>query len=213
MSTIQENFWLSDFGKAYTDRNEYATPSALDAFCKKQFGVTRSEMNTEFYHGLSISSILEMGCNTGNQLNLLQAQGYRDLYGIELQEYAVEKAKQLTKHINIILGSGFDTPFKDAYFDLVFTAGVLIHISPNDIERFMKEVYRVAKRYIAGFEYYHDEYIPVVYRGNTDRLWKGNFCAMYQKLFPDLKVAKEKKYPYLENENVDMMFLLEKIQA
>jgi len=59
--------------------------------------------------------------------------GFTNLYGIELQWYAVEKAKEYTKGINIIQGSGFDIPFKDGYFDLVITNGVLIHIAPKKI--------------------------------------------------------------------------------
>jgi len=56
--------------------------------------------------------------------------GINNLYGIELQQYAIEKAKALTKRINIIHGVADDIPFKDGYFDMVFTSGVLIHIHP-----------------------------------------------------------------------------------
>ena len=43
------------------------------------------------------------------------------------KQYAVEKGKENTKGINIIQGSAFDLPYKDNYFDLVCTNGVLIH--------------------------------------------------------------------------------------
>ena len=39
--------------------------------------------------------------------------GFTDLYGIELQKYAVEKAKANTEYINIIQDSPFDIPYKD----------------------------------------------------------------------------------------------------
>ena len=74
--------------------------------------------------------ILEVGCNIGNQLRGFQRMGFTSLYGVELQQYAVEKAKMATRNINIIQGSGFDLPFKDNFFDLVCTNVVLIHISP-----------------------------------------------------------------------------------
>lgn len=209
--TAQEEFWQSNFGKEYTDRCEYSTPAALDAFYLHQFGVTRSAMNEEFLGDLAIGPILEVGCNTGNQLNLLQSQGYKTLYGLELQPYAVEKAKQLTHNINIIQGSAFDLPFRDNYFDLVFTAGVLIHISPEDLPRIMMEIYRVSKRYIWGMEYFEEQHTAINYRGNSDRLWKGNFSQKYRELFPDLSLVKEKKYKYLDNDNRDAMFLLKKV--
>lgn len=234
-NTDQEQFWQSEFGEEYTDRNEY-DPEALDAFYNKTYGVTRSTMNDDFLTSPIPSQrtggdelkpppneggeeegvlskdakILEVGCNIGNQLRFLQKQGYQNLNGIEILDYAVEKARQLTKNINIIQASAFKMPFKDNEFDLVFTAGVLIHISPKDISKILKEIYRVSKKYIWGFEYFAEEYSEIEYRGNKNRLWKGNFSKMYQDAFPDLKLIKEKKFMYIENDNVDVMFLLEK---
>lgn len=211
--TAQEEFWRSDFGREYTNRNEYNTVASLDALYLRQFGINRSAMNEEFLGSLAIDRVLEVGCNTGNQLNLLQSQGYDDLYGLELQPYAVEKAKQLTRDINIIQGSAFNLPFRDNYFDLVFTAGVLIHISPEDLPRIMKEIYRVSKKYIWGMEYFEENHAAINYRGNVDRLWKGNFSQRYRELFPDLRLIKEKKYKYLDSNNFDAMFLLEKTES
>lgn len=209
-STPQEKFWQSDFGKEYTDRCDFNDPAVLDASYIQEFGVARSAMNEEFLGGLSIGPILEVGCNTGNQLNMLQSQGHDSLYGLELQPYAVEKAKNLTHNINIVQGSAFDLPFRDNYFDLVFTAGVLIHISPEDLPRIMKEIYRVSKKYIWGMEYFEENYKGIDYRGNNERLWKGNFSQKYRELFPTLDLLKEKKYKYLDSDNHDVMFLLEK---
>ena len=61
--------------------------------------------------------ILEVGSNVGSQLNGLQKIGFKNLYGIEIQQSAVEISKQNTTNINIIKGSAFDIPFKDSYFN------------------------------------------------------------------------------------------------
>jgi len=90
--------------------------------------------------------------------------GFQTLYGIELQEYAVEISKSRTKHINIIQGSAFDIPFKDNFFDLVFTSGLLIHIAPSDVEQILREIHRCTKKYIWGSEYFADSYTQVEYR-------------------------------------------------
>lgn len=209
-STPQEEFWAKEFGEEYTERNLYSTPELLDNFYKGFLGVTRSGMNKEFLDSIEINNMLEVGCNIGNQLNMLQSQGYKNLYGIDIQSNAVEKAKQLTKGINIVEGSIFDIPFKDNYFDVVYTAGVLIHISPNDIEKAMREIYRTSKKYIWGYEYFSEDYKAIDYRGNNDRLWKGNFSKMFMELYPDLALIKEKKYPYVEGDNEDVMYLLKK---
>lgn len=169
-------------------------------------------MNSRFLSGLGLEDkrILEVGCNVGNQLRLLQKMGYKNLYGIELQEYAIQKAKSLTSGINIIKATADDIPFKDNYFDMVFTSGVLIHIAPDNIDMVLDEIYRCSKEFIWGFEYYADEYTEVNYRGNSDLLWKTNFVKLYMDRFPDLELIKEEKYKYLYNDNVDSMFLLRK---
>jgi len=93
---------------------------------------------------------------------------------------------------------------------LVFTSGVLIHISPDNIANALKEIYRVSKSYIWGFEYWADEYRKVNYRGKDDLLWKGNFSGMYLNLFKDLTLVKEERFKYLNGSNIDTMYLLKK---
>ncbi|NQV00050.1 MAG: methyltransferase domain-containing protein, partial [Parcubacteria group bacterium] len=169
-ATQQLEKWAGNFGKEYTDRSVYA--AGLDNFYKKIWGVTRSEMNKEFISEKQkdIVNILEVGSNLGYQLACLQSMGFKNLYGIEIQDYAVEKSKEMTNNINLIRGSGFDIPFKSDYFDMVFTSGVLIHIKPSDINIILDEIYRCSKKYIWGFEYYADQYTEIEYRGNKDLL-------------------------------------------
>jgi hypothetical protein len=132
--------------------------------------------------------ILEVGSNLGNQLLSLQKVGFENLYGIEVNSYAIEQAKANTKNINIIRGDVFDIPFKDRCFDIVFTSGVLIHIAPQDIEGALKEIHRCSRNYI----------------------WGTDFAGLYLNSFEDLYLVREKKLKYLENENVDTMFLIRK---
>lgn len=209
--TVQEKFWKGTFGNEYIKRNTLIMPKTLDKYYLDNLGISRSTMNESFLGKLNIHSILEVGSNIGNQLVMLQSQGYENLYGIEINELALQKAKELTKGISFIKGSVFDIPFKDNYFDVVFTAGVLIHIHPEDIKKAMKEIYRVSKKYIWGYEYFDKDYHQILYRGHRDRHWKGDFSKMYLKLFPQLKLVKETHYSRIENKNlIDAMFLLKK---
>ena len=211
MQTKQVDFWKGNFGKDYTDRNTHSAED-WDDFYKKQWGVTKIEMNNSFIGHLPKDiKILEVGCNTGMQLNGLQRMGFENIYGIELQAYAVEQAKKHTRNINIICGSGFDLPFKDNYFDLVCTNGVLIHISPTDLPKIMGEIFRCSKKHIMGFEYYSKEITEINYRGNSNYLWKADYATLFTQQFSDLKLLKKEMYPYVENPtNVDCMYLLEK---
>ncbi len=208
--TTQEKFWLSKFGEAYMKRNNF-TPQQLDKFYTEHLGVTRSHINKDFIGNFNLKNTLEVGCNIGIQLNMLQRHKHKlgQIYGIELLPEAVEMAKINTKNCNIIQGSAFDIPFKDSYFELVFTSGVLIHISPKDIPRALKEIYRVSNKYIWGVEFYNPEHIHINYRGNKNYHWKGNFAKMYLDNIPGLKLVKEKRYEKIKGE-IWTSFLLKK---
>ena len=208
--TEQIQQWAGEFGKQYTDRN-FMTLDEMENLWKGNYGFTRSYMNELFLNEIPLDvKLLEVGSNVGNQLLCLQKAGFKNLYGIELQWYAVEMSKSRTKHINIVQSSAFDIPFKDQYFDIVFTSGLLIHIAPNDINNVLDEIYRCSKRFIWGAEYYYDQYINVVYREKNALMWKGNFSKMFLDRFKDLYLVKEEFMKYLNNDNVDVMYLLEK---
>ena len=209
--TEQMKTWADSFGQEYTDRNAMSLEE-MEVLYKSQYGLTRSELNRSFLEGIDRSiRILEVGSNVGNQLLCLQQLGFHNLYGIELQSYAVELAKSRTKRINIIEGSAFDIPYKDGFFDLVFTSGVLIQISPADIVEALQEIHRCSNHYIWGLEYYASDYTEIKYRNNEGLLWKTDFAKLYLDTFTDLVLVKEQQLPYLDSENTDSMYLLKKV--
>ena len=209
-NNLQLNNWIEKFGKEYTDRNNLSLEE-LEKLYKENYGFTRTELNTLFLDKIDRSKkILEIGSNIGVQLLCLQKMGFKNLYGIEPQEYAVQLSKDRTKNINIIKGDAFDIPFKDEFFDIVFTSGVLIHIHKQNIKKAIREIYRCSNKYILGFEYYADKYTEILYRGQKNLLWKANFPKIYMDTFPDLKIVEIKFFKYLKNNNTDVMFLLRK---
>ncbi len=209
--TLQEKFWSGSFGKEYTDRNKWISDEAWDQFYIETWGMTKLDINDIILRDMDRDiRILEVGCNYGAQLKGLQRMGFTNLYGVELQSYAVEESKKAYSGLNIITGSGFDLPFKDGYFDLVCTNGVLIHISPGDHYAFMKEIYRCTNRFIMGWEYYDKETRELNYRDNEGYMWKANYEEIYKKFFPDLFVQKKHLIKYVANDNHDVIFLLEK---
>lgn len=208
--TRQMQEWAGEFGIEYTNRNSMSLQET-DLMYKELYGFTRSEINSMFLDNLDRGmKILEVGSNIGTQLLYLQQAGFKNLYGIELQPYAVELSKHSTKNINLIQGSAFDIPFKDGFFDFVFTSTLLIHISPKDIGLVLSEIYRCTKKYIWCFEYYADTYTEVEYRGHKDLLWKTDFAKLFFNQFHDLGFVQEKHFKYLGNDNVDTMFMLKK---
>jgi len=211
-TTAQMDFWKGDFGTAYTDRNPQ-TVEEDDASYVAEHGISRTAMSEDFLAGIDRSSkILEVGANLGLQLEHLRQSGFTNLLGIEVNEHAIRQAKSIHPEVNIIPGTAFELPFRDGWFDLVYTSGVLIHIAPKDLPDAMREIYRVSKRYIWGFEYYAPTPTDIEYRGKKGFLWKRDFAAMYQELFPDLKLVKVKRFLIGDGPNENQMFLFEKPQ-
>ena len=209
--TVQLQEWEGDFGREYTDRNSL-TPQQVDDLWRKNYGLSRTDVNLEFLQAVPKGArILEVGCNIANQLLLLQQLGYQNLHGIEVQSYALDIARSRARGINLVESSAFDIPYKDGYFDLVFTAGVLIHIAPSDLPVALAEIYRCSRSFIMGAEYYAPKMTEVAYRDHSGLLWKMDFAQEFLSRFPDLQLVKERRLPYLANENVDSVFLLRKV--
>ena len=204
----QEVFWNGNFGKDYNARN-LRDLEKLDMEYRQKFGISRSELNNEFLGNLKIHSILECGCGVGNQLLLLKKQGFDNLYGVDIQSDAVDTAlKRLGG--GIINESLYALSYNEE-FDMVYTSGVLIHIHPENLTDVMKNIVRASKRYVWGYEFYHENFIEMNYRKHANKLWKGNYCQLYLDNFP-LKLVKRKQLPYLDSNKklANEMFLLEK---
>jgi len=209
---LQEKKWSSKFGEDYIKRNSFTLKNFNDSY-SKHLGTTRVALNREFLGKLDRNiRILEVGTNIGLQLFLLKKMGFKNLYGIEINKKAINIAKTSLKDVNIIYGLAGDIPFKDDFFDLVFTSGVLIHISPKNINKVMTEMHRCTKRYIWGFEYFAEKYTNINYRGNNNLLWKANFCELFKESFDDLSIVKTKKIKRVNSDELDMMYLIKKIK-
>ena len=58
---------------------------------------------------------------------------------------------------HILSGTAQEIPLEDGCVDLAFTAGVLIHIAPDDLLAACKEIHRCARKHIICMEYFADE--------------------------------------------------------
>jgi pseudaminic acid biosynthesis-associated methylase len=209
--TSQMAKWSGEFGRDYTDRNTLSL-AEIEALYVSLYGVNRTSMNAR----LSAISIVPYGFSKSDQMSAINCSACKVWDSLAVRHRAarlrVEISKRRMPHLNIIEGSAFDIPFKDGFFDLVFTSGVLIHIAPSDITKALQEIHRCSRRLIWGFEYFSESYTEVVYRGNAGLLWKTNFSQLYLDTFGDLRLVKEERFKYKDDENVDKMFLLEKVK-
>ncbi len=172
--TAQLALWRSRFGADYTDRNDVERPA-------------RATTWRRLLTGLRVERALEVGCNLGWNLRYLTAASVGEVWGVEPQRYAVERARVRTPELNIVPGTAFDLPFKDGWFDLVFTSGVMIHIGPADLGRALDEMFRCTRRWLFAIEYDHPEEVEVAYRGEHGALWKRDHGATIARRFPTLR--------------------------
>jgi len=208
--TPQKKSWAGDFGREYTDRNTLSG-AQLDSLYRANYGITRRQLNEAHLADVARDArILEVGCNSGNQLLVLREMGFTNLWGAEVQSYALELAKARLPDAQLSQASALNLPNEDTDFDLVFTSGVLIHISPADLERALDEIHRCAKTWIWGMEYYAPEVMQVNYRGHDDLLWKMDYVKRYLDRFDDLELVREQRLPYLNSSNTDTMYLLKR---
>jgi hypothetical protein len=93
-------------------------------------------------------------------------------------------------NVNALHAQARNLPYRDGWFDLTFTMGVLIHQPPETLPLVMSEIVRCSRRYVLCGEYFAEEPTEVAYRGQTGALFKRNFGAYYQQLFPELRQLK-----------------------
>jgi pseudaminic acid biosynthesis-associated methylase len=189
MTTIQEQGWAGKIGAAYTDRNTLSA-NGLDQMYLDCFGVTRADLNRRFLGNLGAPlkflRILEVGCNIGMQLRHLQSMGFWNLHGVELQQYALDRL--CVDRVETCQGSATDLPYQDESFDLVYTSGVLIHISPDSLPLALSEILRCTRRYVWGFEYFSEGLREIKSREWEDMLWSANYPVMFLDMRPGLKL-------------------------
>ena len=95
--------------------------------------------------------ILDVGCGSGHFLRSLRRIIKKNfLYtGIDPYEIFLKKAKlawKKDKNANFIKGNIYNLPIKKNKFDISYSSNVFIHL--NDIEKPLKELFRVTKKAI-----------------------------------------------------------------
>ena len=208
--TPQMEAWLSGLGNDYYHRHKDLTPQVLDEAYTGRTHQTRRGLNRIFLDTLPRDTrILEIGCGNGLQLELLRLDHFSDLWGVELRARQVALARDTGGLLNVVIGSCFDIPFKDCWADLVFTSGLLMHISEDDIEDALREIYRVSGGYIWGYEYFSEEPEVFNWRDTKETMFTRNYTGKLLSMFSDLILIREEKFSH--KDGVDTMYMLKKV--
>ncbi|WP_259781282.1 pseudaminic acid biosynthesis-associated methylase [Aestuariispira ectoiniformans] len=179
--TPQGNFWQGEFGNEYTERN--ASDEMLAA---------RRMMWKKLLPLLSPApqSILEVGSNRGNNLNVLSELSEATLFAQEPNDSArkILESSGFVQPDNVKAGFGDNIPIADQSIDFVFTSGVLIHVAPEKLGETCDEMYRVSRQYIGCIEYFSPHEEEIAYRGHSERLFKRDFGGYWMDRHPDLQL-------------------------
>jgi pseudaminic acid biosynthesis-associated methylase len=175
----QEQFWSGEFGDEYTHRNRVDWMKRVP-FWRRIMAQTEAR------------SVLDVGCNAGWNLHAINVADRPTVVavGIDVNDRAVAEARR--KGLHTVLGSIYDIgALYFETFDLVCTSGVLIHVAPAELEAAMRNVIAASRRWVLAVEYESDQEEGVLYRGNTDRLWKRPFGRLYEAI--GLKLVSDSK--------------------
>ena len=152
-------------------------------------GIEKSEfaapLIAELAGGLD-SSILELGCNVGRNLEYLRVAGYTNLAGIEIspRARALREEHYPELEIEYYEGSIEERILDCGTFDVVFSMAVLQHIHP-DSDWIFAEIARVAQRGIVTIE---DEV------RDTKSLWPRNYGTIFTSLgYTEIRAANCKR--------------------
>lgn len=161
----QEHFWQGEFGNEYTQRNKIV-PSDRVPFFTQVLSKTSG-----------VASVLEIGCNSGHNLEALQQASSvpLELTGIDVNSDAISELLRKGGARGVVSSIQDFEPSRT--YDLVFTCGVLIHVCPEDLVKTYQKMFDLSARYLLINEYFNPKPVQLEYRGHSDRLFKRDFAG------------------------------------
>ena len=174
MTQETEQFWAGQFGNEYLERNQVVWQKRIPFF-RKIIQLAMPE------------GVLEVGCNAGWNLRAIaKADPNIELAGCDINEIAVDLAMDALPQADIELCPATEIEgrfsFGEVGFDLVMTAGVLIHIPPADLKDVMEAIVATANEYILAVEYNNPAEEEINYRGHEGKLWKRPYGELYGEM-------------------------------
>jgi ubiquinone/menaquinone biosynthesis C-methylase UbiE len=132
-----EEFW-----NKYSDENE------------SRYNEEFAKFTRDLATSLRCTSVLEIGCGTGIDLRLFSDTF--QIHGVDINDHALEIAKEKLPIANFKKGSITELPFEDSSIDFVFTHGLMNYLDEDTLEKGIAEIYRIAGKYIMNCEKFEE---------------------------------------------------------
>ena len=100
--------------------------------------------------------ILDIGSGIG-LIDHHLAENFNNLYGVDVEEGVVGKARKFNPGVNYNLYDGTSLPFESGSMDVVFAINVMHHVVPSHWGNFTKEMFRVVKK--GGIVLYDSDHV------------------------------------------------------
>jgi ubiquinone/menaquinone biosynthesis C-methylase UbiE len=164
---------------------------------------------------ISWLSLLEIGCNSApNLINIIKNIPGRQVGGIDVNSDAIETAKKTMPNGFFKVNSADDIMISDKSVDVILSDMALIYVSPKDIDKYIKEIKRVARNYILFCEFHSKNW----YNRLVLKLNSGYNAYNYKKLlekhgFYDIAIQKltEEDWPGGNPQKTFAYFIIAKI--
>lgn len=174
-ATRLEALWSGEFGDEYVTRN-------ADAYDQ------RAPFWRSILEGHPCRRVLEVGANVGGNLQwVAEHVEATQVYGVDVNRSALQRLQQRVPGVNALWSPARELPFRDRWFDLVFTMGVLIHQPDATLPLVMAEMVRCSRRWVLCGEYFGETTEEVPYRGHDGALFRRDYGRRFAELFPDLQ--------------------------
>ena len=131
-----------EFWDKYSDENE------------SRYNEEFAKFTRDLAISLRCTSVLEIGCGTGIDLRLFPDTF--QIHGIDINDHALEIAKEKLPIVNFKKGSITELPFENSSIDFVFTHGLMNYLDEDTLEKGIAEIYRITGKYIMNCEKFEE---------------------------------------------------------
>lgn len=150
--------------------------------------VYRRKAFAELVKKNEVTSILELGCNSGgNLLYILRDSPKIKAVGLDINDRAIKHGKEVEQNkADLQVGSIYDlSRFKDSSFDMVFTCTCLLHVPHLKVAGILEEMVRIAKLYTVNIES-HGEDAVRTYAGKVPHSFVHNYTGRLSEYQPQV---------------------------
>ena len=174
-----EGLWAGDFGDEYVDRNIDAGAGARPFWA----GLLDAPEASGARGGLQ---------RRGQPALARRGSGGENVAGIDVNEKALEEMPRARPRRRRSPRVARELPFEDGAFDLAFTTGVLIHQPPDSSTRSCARSSAAPRDTCSAASTTRRSSPRSPTAGQEGALFKLDFGARYQELFPELKLIEQR---------------------